>query len=336
MNTHKTPILTLSLLAAASLLSAQPSITSHYNFQIIDHPGAFYTFPLGVNDHGVVAGFFGDFTGVNHGFLWKNGAFIAVIDFPGAAQTPGAGTDTGGITNRGDVVGTYIGTDGFQHGFKMTSPEGCGNDSHPNCQPVFTNIDVPGAAQTQGIVFEFGFGLGTSAMGISNNGAITGMYATNGLYSNAFMLSHGRFMPIDSPSASHLPGDGTKCFSINDNGAMACDYVTQSSSAAPQFTHGFMYDDGRVTPIFVAGSEAGGFGTQVNGINASKRVVGTFTNPTGALAGLVWDRGDYFTLNYPGSPFTELHSINARGSITGAYATDPFGQDVHGFIALPK
>ena len=85
------------------------------------------------------------------------------------------------------------------------------------------------------------------------------------------------------------------------------------------------------------GSDAGGFGTQVNGINDSNKVVGTFTTPMGSLSGLVWFRGNYFTLNYPAQPFTELHSINNHGEITGAYSTDPSGNSViHGFVATPK
>ena len=168
------------------------------------------------------------------------------------------------------------------------------------------------------------------------------MYATSGLYSNAFFLSGGHYKPLDSPKASHLQGDGTKCFSINDSGAAACDYLADSNLGGHQFTftYGFLYEDGKMTPIFVPGSDTGGFGTQVNGINNAKKVVGTFTTPSttgfGSLAGLVWFRGDYSTLNYPDMPFTELHSINNHGAITGAYATDPFGQHIHGFVAIPK
>ena len=135
-------------------------------------------------------------------------------------------------------------------------------------------------------------GLGTNSTGINNAGEVTGMYATTGSYSNAFILSRGHYQHIDSPLASHLPGDGTKCFALNDSGAAACDYITQTSDAAAKFTHGFMFEENKTTPIFVAGSEAGGFGTQVNGINNSKMVVGTYsisTGPlTGLLAGLVW------------------------------------------------
>ena len=173
--------------------------------------------------------------------------------------------------------------DGFQHGFKMSHPEECEAEDGRTCKPVFTPIDVPGAAQTTGITFELGPGLGSAAIGINNNGVITGMYATNGLYSNAFFLSGHHYKPLDSPLASHLAGDGTKCFTINDNGAAACDYLSQSSAAAPQFTHGFLYDDGKATPIFVPGSDAGGFGTQISGVNNAKKVVGAFTTPIGTL-----------------------------------------------------
>ena len=328
-------ILSLAALTAG-LLSAQPSITSQYNYKVIDYPNAPATFPLGVNDQRMIAGFFVDQMGVNHGFLWKNGAFTQVVDFPGALQFPGAGTVAGGINNRGDVVGTYTAPDGFQHGFKMARPDECEDEDGHNCKPVFTTIDFPGAAQTSGINFELGPGLGTAAIGINNHGAITGMYATNGLYSNAFFLSGGDYKALDSPSASHLSGDGTKCFSINDSGAAACDYLIQSVPGAPQFTHGFLYDDGKMTSIFVPGSEAGSFGTQINGLNNAKKVVGTFTTPAGSLAGLVWFRGEYFTLNYPKMPFTELHSINNRGEITGAFAADPINGPVHGFVAIPK
>ena len=198
MSTYRS-VLTLALLTTG-LLSAQPSITSKYDFKVIDHPNAVATFQLGINDHRVIAGFFVDPNGVNHGFLWKNGVFTEIIDFPGAAQVPGAGTVAGGINNRGDIVGTYSSTDGFQHGFRRALPEWCEEDSDDhNCKPVFTKINVPGAAQTKGIFFELGTGLGTAGIGINNADGITGMYATNGLYSNAFILSRGDYKHIDAP-----------------------------------------------------------------------------------------------------------------------------------------
>lgn len=101
------------------------------------------------------------------------------------------------------------------------------------------------------------------------------MYATTGLYSNAFFLSGGHYKLLDSPSATHSSGNGAKCFAVNDDGTAACDYLTQPD--ALQFTHGFLNDDGKMTSIFVHGSEKGGFGRQVNGINNGKKVVGTFT-----------------------------------------------------------
>ena len=334
-----------ALLLTAGLLSAQPSITSQYTFTAINYPNAFETFPLGLNDQRVVTGFFIDMNGVSHGFLWKKGKFTQLINYPGAGQFPGGGTIAGGINNRGDVVGTYSTPDGFQHGFKLARPDECGennegddddnNNAHA-CKPVYSTIDVPGAAQINNIDFEFGPGLGTAAIGINNNGVITGMYATNGLYSNAYFLAGGHYKPLDSPFASHLAGNGTKCFSINSSGAAACDYLTQATPGSPKITNGFVYDNGKTTKIFVPGSGTGGFGTQINGINDSRKMVGTFTVPSGTLAGLVWYKGDYFTLNYPAAPLTELHSINNRGEITGAYVTDLSTGIALGFIAIPK
>ena len=129
MNMYRS-ILSLAALTAG-LLSAQPSLTTQYTYKVIDYPGSIYTFPLGINDQRVIAGFFGDQIGVGHGFLWKNGAFTQ-LDFPGALQMPGAGTVAGGIDNRGDVVGTYTDSKGFQHGFKMARPEWCEEEDDDN------------------------------------------------------------------------------------------------------------------------------------------------------------------------------------------------------------
>ena len=98
---------------------------------------------------------------------------------------------------------------------------------------------------------------------------------------------------------------------------------------------GFLYDSGRYTTVDVPGASDGFFGTQINGINDENVVVGVYgAGPT--LAGMVWTNGRFATLNYPKAGFTELHSINNRGEITGAYSPTPGGQEIHGFLAIPK
>ena len=51
---------------------------------------------------------------------------------------------------------------------------------------------------------------------------------------------------------------------------------------------------------------------------------------------MMWMDGRFVALNYPNAGLTELHSINNRGDITGAYSPTPAGQEIHGFIAIPK
>jgi hypothetical protein len=84
---------------------------------IISFPGATNgTSPSSINNQGVVVGNYfvaGESNGGIHGFMWKNGAFTN-IEFPGAAVTFPVK-----ISNNGDVVGTYIDSAQFQHGFSF-------------------------------------------------------------------------------------------------------------------------------------------------------------------------------------------------------------------------
>lgn len=321
----------------APAIAQPPSLAAMYTFQTVDYPGAVVSFPLGINNNRQIAGTYIDTGGVSHGYVRTAGTF-ATIDVPGALMVPGAGASAGGINDRGDVAGLYYGQDGYQHGYIRTIPAGCTQDNRDaRCAPVYTTLDYPGAAQTRTVPFEFGFGLGTAGVGINNSDSVVGIYATSALYSNGFVWSKGVFTPIDSPQASHLTGNGTKLFTISNNGLIAGDFITQQDLTSPPVSHGFVLDTlGRYTPVYVPGSELGGLGTQVNGVNPRKWAVGTFTSPEPALHGLLWIEGQNYTLDFPGSLYSECHSINDSGLITGAYSDDPAGRVTHGFLATPK
>ncbi len=66
----------------------------------IDVPGATDTFPVAINDAGVIAGSYFDATG-GHGFLDDHGVFTT-IDVPGAGST-----SITGMNNEGQLVGTF-------------------------------------------------------------------------------------------------------------------------------------------------------------------------------------------------------------------------------------
>lgn len=332
----------LLLTAAAMLTSAvliptaqaQADISYKYNFVKLEYPGALSSFPLGINALRQIVGVRIDAQGVNHGYLYQNGKFID-IDYPGAAAIPNGGTFTGGINDLGQIAGVFTDAQGYQHGFLRSILPGCEGRTESFCKPSYQKIDVPGAVQTKGIDFELGEGLGTGAAGINDQGEVVGLYATPGKYSAAFKLSHGKFTSIDDPASSHLPGNGSRAFSINLFGDIAGAYIKQANASAPPVNDGFVFNGRDFIPVHVPNSELGGFGTQANGINDLQEVTGVYSDPQGTFHGLYWAGGQSFKLDYPNAPYSENHGINDRGDITGAYIID-LTYAYHGFVAYRK
>ncbi|HMH01049.1 MAG TPA: hypothetical protein VK555_06530 [Terriglobales bacterium] len=83
-------------------------------FKLINFPGADRTVALGINDNGVIVGWY--LTGsVGSGFAFRNGKYIS-FNYPGAVFTAGVGVNTSG-----QIVGQYQLPDNTYHGF-VTSP----------------------------------------------------------------------------------------------------------------------------------------------------------------------------------------------------------------------
>jgi PEP-CTERM motif len=100
---------------------ADPSIPS-----VAGEPGATFVFSqiLGINDSGIAAGYYGDSTTSQHGFLYNTntGAFT-FLDDP-AEQFSSAGvevTQITGINNAGEISGFYSDANGVFHGFVATN-----------------------------------------------------------------------------------------------------------------------------------------------------------------------------------------------------------------------
>src|SRR5439155_13125714 len=110
---------------------------------------------FGINNSGEMVGNIIDNAGVNHGFLFQDGAFTQ-IDVPGASHT-----FTFGINDKDEIVGFYIDSGGAQHGYLRTD------------DGSFITIDVPGATAT-------------NLRGINDQGSITGDYR-NASVTHAFV-----------------------------------------------------------------------------------------------------------------------------------------------------
>ena len=89
-------------------------------------PGATFVFSqiLGVNDHGIAVGYYGDSTTSQHGFIYNtNTGQYTFLDDPSEAFNNGVEvTQITGITNSGEITGFYSDANGVFHGFVATAP----------------------------------------------------------------------------------------------------------------------------------------------------------------------------------------------------------------------
>jgi probable HAF family extracellular repeat protein len=83
-------------------------------FTAIEVPGATDTTPEGINNNGVIVGFFVDTDGNQHGFILNDGTFTKPVDPPGSTS---AGTTVESITAAGSIAGTFIDSTGVSRGF---------------------------------------------------------------------------------------------------------------------------------------------------------------------------------------------------------------------------
>ena len=87
-------------------------------------PGATFVFSqiLGINDHGIAVGYYGDSTTSQHGFIYNtNTGQYTFLDDPSEAFDNGVEvTQITGITNSGEITGFYSDANGVFHGFVAT------------------------------------------------------------------------------------------------------------------------------------------------------------------------------------------------------------------------
>jgi probable HAF family extracellular repeat protein len=156
-----------------------------------------------INAQGQVVGTYRDAVqpGRRKGFLWSKGVFTT-FNVPGDA--PG-GTTVFSINERGQIVGSYLGTDGNRHGFVLSDG-------------VYTTIDVPGAVLT-------------AAEAISDAGELVGFFVDADGATHGFLLSKkGVLTQVDVPGATL-----TEVFGINAKGEIVGVYTDSTG-----IDHGFI------------------------------------------------------------------------------------------------
>ena len=255
------------------------ALATEYSFTPIDVPGASYTYAFGINESGIIVGYYGNATGGEHGYLYSGGNLTYPIDVPGASYTYAFGINDSGI-----IVGYYIDATG-QHGYLYDGVK-------------FTPIDVPGASYTV-------------VLGINDSGIIVGYYIDASWRYHGYLYDGVNFTPIDVPGASYtvafginhsgiivgyyddatgehgylydgvnftypidVPGASyTDAIGINDSGIIVGYYGNATES------HGYLYNGGNLTnPIDVPGA----FYTDAIGFNESGIIVGYYGDATGS------------------------------------------------------
>jgi uncharacterized membrane protein len=206
-------------------------VRSRGTFTTIDFPNAAFTNALGINRHGEIVGRYCTtvpppcFPQNNqHGFLRSKGGHFSTIDFPGAAGTI-AGTNAWGINDRGEIVGSYQGTDGKSHVYLRRHNQ-------------FTTIDFPTAVDPNAV----DTAPSGSKGGINSGGDVVSYYCNlepcvvnnnfnlNNDSEHGFLLTGGgAFTRIDVPN-SHA----TFAFGINRRGDIVGSYDDASGH------HGFL------------------------------------------------------------------------------------------------
>jgi uncharacterized membrane protein len=285
-------LLAFILLATAALAHAQFTFTS------IDFPGAAFTTTFGINNHGDIVGAY-FIEPPRHAFLIKAGQFIPLAPSTILGTNFSQARD---INDRGDIVGQFIGDDGFFHGFLLS-------------KGVLTTLDFPGASQT-------------SAFGINESGTVVGFWDlldpdSNLLEEHGFNWKDGAFTEVNFPGSVDSAVSG-----INARG----DLVGAWDAGLTSQTHGFVCSHGECFSFDVPFPES--IFTQADRINARGHITGIYVDVDGVLHGYLAVGSNFTRLDFPDAINTSAWGINSDGQIVGVY--DVADGSVHGYVAQPN
>lgn len=307
------------LALAGANSSTQTSGNVSGNYQVLTlNDGRDVTFNqlLGINNEGVIAGYFGSGAA---GHPNKGYALVAPFaqssflneNFPGAVQTQVIGINDHGVT---------VGFFSTQNTASMSN----NNFGFYWMNGRFHKVDFPTTDNANPPVNQL--------LGVNNSGIAVGFY-TNGAGSNRgyeYDIWTGRFTRVLVPWApSGVNGPSLTAAGINNRGDVTGFYNKTSSQV-----DGFLkLRSGRFITLAFPGASS----TQATGVNDSDVVVGNYTTGSGNSAvthGFVWSNGKFATVDISGASSTTLNGVNDENDLVGFY-TDAKG-NTDGLFALPK
>jgi hypothetical protein len=292
---------------SASAVSAHthaPSVANSYTFTTLDDQ-ADPTFNqlLGINNHGVIAGYFG--SGVlpghpNQGYTlnppYTQSNYVNE-NFPGSVET-----QVTAINNYGDTAGFWVDGNGVNSGFIEWNG-------------VFTSYKDP----------HTGNGTVNQLLGINNKGIAVGFYTDANNVNHAYKLNQatGKFTNILPPGATSAMATG-----INGQGD-----ITGILTASNGNTVGFLLKNGTYTEFDFPNST----NTQPFGINKYDQIVGFYVDSNNAMHGFLLSsplsNAHWKSIDDPnGIGTTTVNGINNNGELVGFYVDAAGNTD--GFLAV--
>jgi uncharacterized membrane protein len=252
------------------VLIGQVAPASGFSIKKIDVPGAVHTHVQGLNDNGMVVGYYSGFLEITKKGFKYNGVAFTTLSYPGSSQTAAYG-----INNNGKIVGSYV-LGGVTNGFVYDGVN-------------YASLTYPGATST-------------IAYGINDADEIVGAYTNaEGTYGFFYDGEYGTFAPILKASASYLYG-------INNKGWLVGSYTLEGVTHGFQYdpinlltrldvpgasqtvargitswvvgdyfdpitgTNGFIYNGSSYTKIRIPGSDS----TSLTTVNIHGRAGGTY------------------------------------------------------------
>jgi hypothetical protein len=360
-------MLLTSNLWAAQNLARERNLPLEQSDRLISFsvPGSTATYPLSMNETGVVTGYYLDSAQATHGFVRDNDGNITTFDVPGSVLTLPTSINTAG-----DIAGYYEVTAGTPLGFlrdpngtitTFGNPAPTVNSASFWAQPVALNVagEVAGnfpnnttaseaflrtpTGEVQTFTLSLGEAYPTVVTGLNAGGALVGYYSSQSLYlSQGFYWSGqgplpnfgGGFTPITVPGST-----ATFPTAINAEGTIAGCY-----NAAGTYHDFVRLPDGTITELNLPDEAPSCVKNGSNGVfqvteptvllNDEGVIAGSATtaaNTTVAFVRAVDGRTTEFS--FPQSNLTLPTSLNNSGQITGYYAS---GNQVVGFIRIPK